>query len=374
MKILILTTLYPNPWQPHRASYNRQQFAALAQQHDVRLIAPISWTDQWRSPSRGRHDRTILREAMIVDHPRFIFPPKMLRSLHGQCYLRSVRAAFNQVVGEFKPRVVLASWAYPDAWAAVKLARAADLPVVVKVHGSDVLLHRRRQTIEALSRADAVVAVSRQLAGKTTDLGVEAGRVHVVYNGIDDTLFHPGPPKTNQFDEPLVLFVGNLVPVKCLDVLIQACRRLRDKGLKFQCRLIGQGPLEAALLKQIETAGLKDQVQLLGSRPLEELPDWYRAAGVLVLPSRSEGIPNVVLEAQACGTPVVASRVGGIPEVLEEAAMVPPHDSAQLAEAIERALSQPRNSVSQARSWTASAEQLASVLAQAAENRRQVAA
>jgi glycosyltransferase involved in cell wall biosynthesis len=374
MKILIVTTLYPNPWQPHRAPFNRQQFAALAQRHDVRLIAPVAWTDEWRSAYRGHHDRTILREAMVVDHPRFIFPPKLLRSLHGQCYLRSVRAAFNQVVGEFKPQVVLASWAYPDAWAAVKLARAANLPVVAKVHGSDVLLHRRRQTIEALTGADAVVAVSRQLAGKAADLGVETSRLHVVYNGIDDTLFCPGATKLETLAEPLVLFVGNLAPVKCLDVLIRACGLLRDRGVRYQCRLIGQGPLQAVFSKQIEEAGLSAMVQLIGPRPLEELPDWYRAAGVLVLPSRSEGIPNVILEAQACGTPVVASRVGGIPEVLDEQSMVPPHDAPALAGAIERAMSQPRRAASTARTWTASADQLASVLEEMVERRQRVAA
>jgi glycosyltransferase involved in cell wall biosynthesis len=374
MKILILTTLYPNPWQPHRAPFNRQQFAALAQRHDVRLIAPVAWTDEWRSAYRGRHVRTILREAMIVDHPRFIFPPKLLRSLHGQCYLRSARAAFDQVVREFRPQVILASWAYPDGWAAVKLAGAANLPVAIKVHGSDVLLHRRPRTIEALRSADAVIAVSRQLAGKATDLGVEAARVHVVYNGIDDGLFCPGPTKLNQFTEPLVLFVGNLAAVKCLDVLIRACGLLRDRRVRFACRIIGQGPLRAALSRQIETAGLNSLVQLIGPRTLEELPDWYRAAGVLVMPSRSEGIPNVILEAQACGTPVVATRVGGIPEVLEEQAMVPPHDPAALARAIEDALSRPRGSACKARSWSASAGQLAGVLAQAAEGRRQVAA
>ena len=106
MRILVLTNLYPNPWQPHRAAFNRQQFAALAQQHEVRVIAPVAWTDQLASRLRGQHERTILCDGMVIDHPRYLFPPKMLRSWHGHFYLRSVRPAFERAVGSGKPAIL----------------------------------------------------------------------------------------------------------------------------------------------------------------------------------------------------------------------------------------------------------------------------
>src|SRR4051812_18466812 len=132
MRILILTNLYPNPWQPQRATFNRQQFAALAREHEVRVIAPVAWTDQWSSTHRGPHNRVMIRDGLTVEHPTYLFPPKVLRSWHGHCYLRSVRPAFQRAVQEFGPDVVLASWAYPDVWSAVELARAANLPIVAK--------------------------------------------------------------------------------------------------------------------------------------------------------------------------------------------------------------------------------------------------
>ena len=391
MRVLILTNLFPSPWQPHRATFNRQQFAALAQKHEVRVIAPVAWTDQWasRKASRnpGPHERVILRDGVTVEHPRYLFPPKVLRSWHGRCFLRSVRSTFERAVEQFRPDVVLASWAYPDAWAAVQLTRRANLPVVAKVHGSDVLqldqFPRRRQlTTDALANVDAVVAVSRHLVSSVEQLGVDPNRIHLVYNGIDTTLFQPGPAdaaraRLNLSDDPMVLFIGNLVPVKGLETLVNVCAILHTRGVRLQCCLIGQGALGQSLSRQIASAGLEQVVHLLGPRPLEQLPDWYQAASVFVLPSRSEGIPNVILEALACGTPVVASRVGGIPEILNEASMVPSGDAAALADAIERAIASPRNLQStnfHPESWRASANKLADVLASTIEQRRKAAA
>jgi glycosyltransferase involved in cell wall biosynthesis len=380
MRILILSSLYPNPWEPHRAEFNRQQFAALAAKHEVRLIAPIGWSEPFRRSPTVTPYPVMARDGITVEHPRFYYPPKILRSWHGACYLHSVRAAFNRAVRAFQPQVVLGSWGYPDAWAALKLGRAANLPVAAKVHGSDVLLlpsrgPRRQRTIHVLRGADVVIAVSRHLAQHTVDLGVDPVRLRLNFNGVDSNLFCPGPAdearaKLNLSADPLVLFVGNLVPVKGLDVLIDACRLLHNQGVRFQCRLIGRGPLQGKLARRIQGASLEAQVQLHGPCQLEQLPDWYRAATVLVLPSFSEGIPNVILESQACGTPVVASRVGGIPEILDEESLVAPSDPQLLADAIERALRRPKVCVPRARTWADSAAELADILAEAADRKR----
>jgi glycosyltransferase involved in cell wall biosynthesis len=116
--------------------------------------------------------------------------------------------------------------------------------------------------------------------------------------------------------------------------------------VRFDCRLIGQGPMKRAISRQIRDCNLSNRVKLLGPRPLEELPGWYRRASLLVLPSRSEGVPNVVLEALACGTPVIATRVGGVPEVVDGDRLVAPGDPDALAAAIEAALSQERQAIS----------------------------
>jgi glycosyltransferase involved in cell wall biosynthesis len=232
---------------------------------------------------------------------------------------------------------------------------------------------RRRLTVEALRHADAVVAVSRHLGQRVVRMGVQEENVHVVYGGVDASLFSPGSREEARerlgMDAglPLILFVGNLVAVKGLDVLIDACVQLRDRGVGFACRIIGQGSLRASLESWIDKADLRGRVKLMGALAAEELPDWYRAADLFVLPSRSEGVPNVLLESTACGTPFVATRVGGVPEVAgpDHPGLVPPDDAAALAGAIGRALSAGACGVGSGlrpRSWEESAAALSDVL------------
>jgi glycosyltransferase involved in cell wall biosynthesis len=190
-------------------------------------------------------------------------------------------------------------------------------------------------------------------------LGADPDRVRVVYDGVDSERFHPGPrDKARDRLAPelemrgrVVLYIGNLLPVKGLDVLIRAFARLAGQGVDFTGLLIGQGPLGSRLEDQIARLGLRGRVRLLGPRPHDQLPDWYRAADLFALPSRSEGVPVVLLEAIACGTPFVASRVGGIPEIahLGASRLVPPGDTGSLAEAIRAGLADRPGPPTQAR-------------------------
>lgn len=361
MRILALTNLYPNPHQPNRAAFNRQQFTALANRHELRVIAPIPWTE-------GNAVRQSQCDGIEIEHPRYIYPPKILRGWHGHFFRRSVRRVFERIVKDFQPDVVLGTWAYPDGWAAVELGHGAGLPVVVKVHGSDIYLldeypSRKRRTFEALTRADSVVAPSRDLANRVIGMGVDPARVNVIYNGVDTQLFNPGS-KTDArkrlnlpLDRRIVLFVGNLVPVKGVDILLKACNQLMTQGVDFSCYLVGEGPLKSEM----------KSVNFIGSKPHAQLPDWYRAADVFILPSYSEGMPNVLLEAAACGTPFIATSVGGIPEI-GCGKLVSPGDVGQLAKAIAYELAAPSrnaNPLMVLHSFDESAAELATVLQKA---------
>jgi glycosyltransferase involved in cell wall biosynthesis len=351
MRILALTNLYPNPLQPHRGAFNRQQFRALAERHEVRVIAPIAWTDERSARRAGGAalpaERRVDCDGLKVAHPRYLFTPKVLRGQYGNMFRWSIAGAFRAAVEEFRPDLVLSAWAYPDGWAAVELGHRAGLPVIVKVHGSDILTlaktpGRERGTAEAMRKADAVIAVSQDLANRVIEMGADAANVSVVYDGIDATRFHPGSREEARrllgipTDEPMILFVGNLVPVKGVDVLIAACAKMAAAGRRFRCYLVGQGPLKAEFEQQIAAASLADRVTLVGPVLHAKLPDWFRAADVFVLPSHSEGVPCVLLEAAGCQTPFVASRVGGIPEIahLNDGRLVPPGDPQLLSEAI----------------------------------------
>jgi glycosyltransferase involved in cell wall biosynthesis len=107
--------------------------------------------------------------------------------------------------------------------------------------------------------------------------------------------------------------------------------------------LVGAGPLEEQLRTAARASGLGERVSFHGAIAHADLPDWFRAADLFVLASRSEGVPNVLLEAAACGLPFVASRVGGIPEIasLGASRLVPPEQPGALAMAITDMLADP---------------------------------
>lgn len=352
MKILALTNLYPRPGHEGFAPFNRQQFRALGRAHDLRVIAPVPWTEAVRDLRGGTPAPREYRngDGLWVDHPRFYFPPRVFRPSYGSFYLASVRRAVDRALAASRPDVLLASWAHPDGWAAVRIGRRAGLPVVIKVVGTDLALAdhpaRGRRIAEGLRGAAGVVAVSHDLAGRAVRLGADPARVHVVPEGLDADLFRPGDRAGARarlglpVEGRVLLFVGNLLFSKGTKVLLEACRLLADRGLEFHCYLVGRGRDGEALRAEVGRLGVGRLVTLAGARPHAELPDWYRASDLVVLPSFSEGLPNVLREAVACGRPFVATRVGGVPEIAHPsyARLVPPRSAGALADAVDELL------------------------------------
>jgi glycosyltransferase involved in cell wall biosynthesis len=341
INVIALTTLYPNSAQPHRAPFNRHQLRLLASRTPVRVIAPVGF----RSPKPSLRSTTL--DEITVDHPTFYYPPGFALGWHGHAYFHSVRRMFQRAVREFRPDVVFAPWAYPDGWAAVRLASRHRLPVVIQVHGSDIKLladypAKQAATVSALMAATSIVAVSGDLARDVAALGVPSERITVNYDGIDPELFHPGDRAKAKAiigeseAKPIVLFVGNLVPVKAVHRLVDAVA-----GLPVRTIIVGAGPLRDRL--ELLAKSLAVDIRFTGSIALEALKSYYQAANVFVLPSESEGVPNVLLEASACGTPWVASDVGGIPEIahLGRSTLVPRGDVESLRSAIVAAISLP---------------------------------
>ncbi|MEW5835828.1 MAG: glycosyltransferase family 4 protein [Pseudomonadota bacterium] len=380
LRILVLTNLFPSRFDPRRGTFNRQQFERLGTRHDVEVITAVPLPERLRKGA----DRTPfavpgLRLRTFV----FVYLPRVARSLHAFFWGASLLAQQGLHLLRGRYDCVLASWAYPDAAAAGWLARRMGWPYVVKVHGSDLNVQaedpaRRPQIRRALGGARAVIAVSHALAAKAVALGVDPARVHVVYNGVDHVRFAPGDrgqararlglPAAGR----ILLYVGNLKAGKgCLDLLEAfAASGLARSGTRLV--FVGAGECRTALVSGAAERGCMEAVTLTGAVDHAELADWFRAADLLCLPSHNEGVPNVVLEAMACGIPVVASRVGGIPEVVPEAAglLVPARDPDALARTLLEALARPWDTadvLAHARtfSWERNLEQLEGILASA---------
>ena len=178
---------------------------------------------------------------------------------------------------------------------------------------------------------------------------VPEARLVRVYHGLNvdlAALLGDAPVIRRQPDELRLLAVGRLVRKKGFDVVVDACAALARRCGRVSLRLVGEdGDASAALREQIAARGLGDQVTLVGPRTQRDLLDEYRNASALVLPCRivedgdRDGIPNVLVEAMACGLPVVTTGVSGIPELVRHGVnglLVSPDDPDALAAAIER--------------------------------------
>jgi glycosyltransferase involved in cell wall biosynthesis len=349
MRLLLFTTEYPNPHDPGKAVFNLRLAAALASRHEVKVIAPVPWVDQVRGRARG--GRPEGPAAVEVHHPRYYYVPKAFRRHSGRFLWWSARRTIRRVLRGFAPDAVLGYWAHPDGEVAVRTARLCGAAAGVIVGGSDILLTgqdpARRTSIQRVLRsADAVIAVGRHLRREVIRYGVDPARVHAWDRGVDRSRFRPGDRGRARArlglegQGPVLLWVGRMVPVKAVDTLVSACRLLRDRRIDFRLCLVGDGELQATLKSQVARLGLAGVVSFVGAQPHDRLADWFRAADLTVLPSLSEGVPNVLRESLACGTRFVASRVGGIPELASEPfdRLVPPNDPAALAEAIAASL------------------------------------
>lgn len=198
-----------------------------------------------------------------------------------------------------------------------------------------------------LREAAFVVTVSDFNAAHLRALCPEAaGRIHRLYNGIDLSLFTP----SEDVVPGRVLAVGRLVEKKGFAILVAACGILRDRGLSFDCRIIGDGPLQGALQAQIETLGLGGLVTLAGPMPQERLAEEMGTAAIATLPcvitpdGDRDGLPTVLLEAMGKAIPVVTTTVTGGPEIVEHGVtglLCPPEDPLALAEALAALLSDP---------------------------------
>ncbi len=244
--------------------------------------------------------------------------------------------------------------------------------------------------IQVVQAADALVANTTAEAGDLVSLyGADPARVHVVPPGVDLDLFTPGSRAEARAalgvgqDDALVLFVGRIQPLKAPDVLIRALARLsRDSRVRRRVRLVLLGGASGTGLERPDAPrqlaaglGLADRVEVLPPVGRALLAQWYRAADVVAIPSRSESFGLVAIEALACGTPVVAADVGGLPVAVGPGGvLVPGHDPAVWAGVLGDLLDDPARRDSLVRAgirhaaafgWEATVDRLLEVYAEA---------
>jgi teichuronic acid biosynthesis glycosyltransferase TuaC len=244
---------------------------------------------------------------------------------------------------------------YLTSLLAAKLAKIYDKPFVLTQHNTFIEYDNVFEKVERLNdlsvgketlrQADRIIAVSNATKDYVLSLGAKPSKIKVLHNGVDINRFKPMPKAKEQMRKKLAIpkdaivavTVRRLVYKNGIDTLIECANIAIKKNLKIVFLAVGKGPDMNSVQARIRQLGIEQNFKLAGFVSDEDLPLYYNAADLFVLPSKSgEGLPLVALEAMACGLPVVATDVGGISEILKSdyGKLVPANNPESLAKAI----------------------------------------
>jgi len=315
--LIIITNLYPLPWEPNRATFNKQQFALLDDEFNKSLLVPVAFSEWFKQ-------RKSFEQSDNLRFVPYFYTPKIGRRFYSVFMFISIMLHSGLWIKRKQPDIMLASWAFPDAVATKWLSQIYKAKFFFKVHGSDInefakIKSRASQIKSAAEKASGIISVSQALKQEMLNLGIVPEKINVIYNGVNHDKFSSLPPLNEKLpSNNYILYVGNLKKDKGIFELLYGFAQIHESFPSYNLTYAGPGSLKDELLLQATQLGIVNKVKLLGPVNHNELPSLIQQANLLALPSYNEGVPNVILEAMACGIPVVATSVGGIPEVVDE--------------------------------------------------------
>jgi len=361
MNILWITSAYPWHGHPYGGIFYQTQAQALCRLGvQVHVNVAMPWVPGIAALLSPRHalERSAPRQQLDEGVTVSRIPYLGHRYSHyiGRSYLALMRQVLRHL--DFKPDLVHGHYACPMGLAAVGVARRLGVPSVITLHGSDVnddpiksglAASRFRQ---AVTGADQLICVSRALGERTRELtgaspeylplGINIHRFNTALSR-EQARTELGLPQ----EQAIVLYIGYLHSSKGVPLAQQALAHPSLAGVLGL--FVGEGPLGPSLAAQ---AQCRWQPTVQNSM----IPKYLAAADLIILPSYSEGLPTVLVEAGACGTPIIATEVGGIPELLAEdrGRLIPAGSEEALRGAILEVLAHPetaRNRAGRLRSY-----------------------
>jgi colanic acid/amylovoran biosynthesis glycosyltransferase len=242
-------------------------------------------------------------------------------------------------------KLIHSQWIHSGGTVAMYGAWLLDKPFSFTGHAAD--LYRERAALrDKIKRASFIVCISNFHREFFLANGARPEQLQIAYCGIDTSVFTPVTRERKAGEPFRIVSSGRLVEKKGFEWLIRACALLRDRGLSFSCTIAGSGPLEGALKTQIAEAGLDGIVTVTGKAlKQEEIPAFMRDGDAYCLPcvwasdGDVDGLPQMLMEAMACGLPAVSTRLVGIPDLIiseQTGLIVEPCEAEPLADALQR--------------------------------------
>ncbi len=326
MNVLYISNLFPDKKEFNRGLFNARLARHLVQYCNIRVLSPRPGFSFWKT--------FIPCNEEAATYPRYQVVPYV--PLWGSRWnhilmATALKKKFKSIYSEFKFDIALGSWIFPDCCAVARLSRELKIPFMATALGTDVHQYiknptRRNIIINELTNCSAIITVSNSLARIMQTAGFPESKIHTIYYGVEQNIFKPGDKyearkKLNlPQSEPIIIFVGNFLPIKDPLLTIESFNALVKKYKLSNALmiLIGSGPLNKKLKQMTLNLGIENNVIFAGTKTPQDIATYMQAADALCLTSINEGVPNVVLEALSTGLPVVTTRVGGIPEIITD--------------------------------------------------------
>jgi len=233
----------------------------------------------------------------------------------------------------------------PTAIVAILMKTYGGVSYSISVHGPDIFYTVDSALLaEKIEKASFVRCIShycRSQIMRISDSGIW-NRHHIVRCGVDPDLYDVRPDPGSKV--PNIICVGRLVPAKGQHILLEACLRLKSKGVQFHLTIIGDGPDRPNLEKFVDKNDFREMVTFTGVLGQDKVRMHYDKADLFVLASFAEGVPVVLMEAMAKEIPVISTRITGIPELIEhgqDGLLATPGDAEDLASQMQTLLNHP---------------------------------
>jgi glycosyltransferase involved in cell wall biosynthesis len=358
VRILAITHNFPNEGNREHGIFAARQLVEMKKQGaDITVLTPVVWCPgflrnfkRWRN--YNHHWKCEYGAIQAITAAYLRLPGKWYRWWAERSVFGAIR---DKAVGLHRSKpfdVIYARFLYPEGYATIRLSKILQIPAVGVAAGSEVnlipsqSLLLKRRLIRILNELDGILASGPAVADRIRVMSnKEALPVHGV---VDLQEFSPVADKSSvreelglPLDKLIVLYVGGLNTLKGVYELLDASIRVQKKVPNVVVKILGSGRQERRMREAIERENASAAIEIVGRIDPQEVHKWMQSSDMLVLPSHQEGMPNVVMEAMACGLPVVASAVGGLPQEVgdcEGVILVQPKNVDELEQAMLRVI------------------------------------
>lgn len=319
IRVLFVAGMYPTPKFPQKGIFCHEQVKALIKSGvQVDVAVPYTFYDREVEQKEWNHEGVPIKYVCYFKIPGTIGFQKI-----GYALSKLLDKSFD--IKSYD--LIHADAALPTGQAAMILSKKYGVPYVVHGHGLDVFLdvsYKEKSNcnkiveagIEVYKNSNAVIGVSQKVIDNILLRLDIKGKAYVAYNGVDiDTFF----PSQHNNDKLVISVIGNLIPLKGHQYLIDAVSRFNQEYPgEVSVKIIGRGPLEEEIKNQVKELELSDIIEFMGYIPYEQVANELQKSDVFILPSYYEALGCVYLESMACGLPAVGCIHNGIDEIIQD--------------------------------------------------------